>query len=73
MFEVGHESFSCTKTPSFYPLDGDVKETFLVDCPGFGDSDVFSEFPNMTLIRKVVSAAKQAIICFVIKASSIEA
>lgn len=38
VFEVGHESVSCTRVPSFYPLD-EQEQLFLVDCPGFGDSD----------------------------------
>lgn len=70
MFGIGHSATSCTATPSYYPLSEDM---YLVDCPGFGDSDTYKEFPNLTLVHQVIKYARSLIICFVVKTSTIEA
>ena len=45
MFAVTRRATSCTEVPGYYPLDG-KDDTFLVDCPGFGDSNQYLELPN---------------------------
>ena len=37
-----------TADPSFYPMRDEIQ---LVDCPGFGDSNKYKEFPNMTMVN----------------------
>lgn len=58
-----------TQVPGFYPLNDDV---FLVDAPGFGDSNTYLEFPNQTLIHEVIKNANKVVICVVLKGSNID-
>lgn len=44
----------------------------LVDAAGFGDSDTFSEYLNMTLVNHIVKNARSVVVCFVIKAQMIQ-
>ena len=69
VFSIGHSSTSHTSIPGFYEIEEDL---FLVDCPGFGDSDRYNELPNMTLVHKVIQSAKSVVFCFVVKGASIE-
>lgn len=71
LFGVGHEATSCTSIPSFHPLDA-KETTFLVDCPGFGDSDCFKELPNATLVHQVIKSASTVTICLVVKGASLQ-
>lgn len=45
MFKIGDKVVSCTQSPGFCPIVDD-RDTYLVDCPGFGDSNKFLELPN---------------------------
>lgn len=60
-----------TADPNFIQMAEDG--TMLIDCPGFGDSNKYKEFPNMTLVNRIVATAKSVTIALVIKGSSIEA
>ena len=71
VFDIGHEASSKTQTPGFHPLSDDG-QVMLVDAAGFGDSDPYSEFPNMTLVNHAVKNARSVIVCFVIQGSSIQ-
>lgn len=71
MFEIGVSSVSCTKLPSFVPLDAD-KQTYIVDCPGFLDSNEYDELPNMTLINYIVQKAASVLVLVNISGASIE-
>lgn len=73
MFKIGHETHSCTSTPGYYPLDQEKEHNlFLVDCPGFGDSNEFLELPNQTMIHQIVANAKAVLICVVVKGCNID-
>lgn len=71
MFEIGHTSTSCTDIPGYFPLD-DKQSVYLVDAAGFGDSNVYAEFPNQTLVHEVVKNARRVIFCLVIRASTVD-
>lgn len=71
VFTIGHEAISCTSTPSFYPCKED-KDTYFVDCPGFGDTDPYKEFPNMTLIHEIIKHANKVTICMVVKGACLD-
>lgn len=70
MFQIGHSTKSCTQIPGYYPLSDSL---YLVDAPGFGDSNIFLEFPNLTLIHEVIKHANKVTICVVLKGSTIDA
>jgi predicted GTPase len=53
VFTIGQEAIGCTGVPSFAPLD-ENESVFLVDCPGFGDSDESKEVPNMALVHQII-------------------
>ena len=71
MYKIGHGATSSTGVPTVSQLRG--SERYLIDCPGFGDSDIFKEFPNQTMIHHLLLNAKSVTICMVIKGSTIEA
>lgn len=50
VFQIGHGSESCTEAPNFVALD-QAGDLFLVDCPGFSDSNKYKELPNLTLVH----------------------
>ena len=70
MFKIGGDVTSCTALPGFYPLSDD---TYLVDCPGLGDSNEYLEFPNQTQVHQIISQASQVLIVVVVKGASLEA
>ena len=72
MFQIGHEARSCTQDPNYHPI-ADGSNCFVIDCPGFGDTSIYAEFPNLTLIRQVVRSARKLAVCFIIKGSSLSA
>lgn len=45
---------------------------FLADAPGFGDSNIYTEIPNMTLVYEVMKVASHVTIALVLKGSSFE-
>ena len=64
MFKISHESFSCTMTPGFFPIekptedeDGEVYGTYLVDGAGFNDTNLSREAPNQAAIQYVIENA----------------
>lgn len=71
VFQVGHNITSMTAAPGFYPLD-DAETTFLADCPGFGDSDIFKEIPNMTFIAELMKVASHVTIALCLRSSSLD-
>lgn len=70
MFRIGDDVISCTSLPGFHPLDD---ETYLVDCPGLGDSNEYREFPNQTQVHQIIMQASQVVIVVVAKGASLEA
>lgn len=79
MFVIGHEQISCTSTPGFFPamedrkatppklkLASDGKEVYFIDCPGFSDNNVDKEYPNRTVVHKIMMEAASVKICLVI-------
>ena len=71
VYKIGHGVTSCTGTPNYHPLTDDG-ELMLVDCAGFGDTNQYQEFPNMTMVNYILQNARSLVICFIIKGSSIE-
>ena len=46
---------SCTECPSRYPINTpDGRIVYLVDAPGFGDSDVDKEYPNISSLQHIM-------------------
>lgn len=72
MFDISDKSMSCTQVPGYYPLDS-KEQIFLVDCPGFGDSNQFAEFPNQTLVHELIMNSRSTHICVVVRGTTIEA
>ena len=70
MFKIGHDMTSCTFLPGFYPID---EETYLVDCPGLGDSNEYLEFPNQTQVHQIIKHASQVLVVVMIKGASLDA
>ena len=70
MFKIGDDMTSCTALPGFYPLN---EYTYLVDCPGLGDSNEYLELPNQTQVHQIISQASQVIVLVVVKGASLEA
>lgn len=70
VFQIGHQLQSCTKDPGFYPLDEEAT-VFMADAPGFGDSDIFSEIPNITLIYEILKVASHVTLVLNMRASSL--
>lgn len=69
VFSIGHEATGHTGVPGFFELEPDL---YLVDCPGFSDSNKYNELPNMTLVHKVIQKAKSVVFCFVVKGSTLQ-
>jgi len=61
VFEIGHESKSCTETPGFY-LEKDV---YFVDCPGLQDQDKLKEYPNQTSVHLIQKDAAVSLVLLV--------
>ena len=66
MFVIGHNAASCTETPGFYDVDSSNGKFYFVDCPGFSDNNRNLEFPNRTIVHKIMREAKSVKICLVI-------
>ena len=49
LFEIGHQTTSCTRMPGFY-LHEDI---YFLDCPGIEDQDKTREYPNQTAVHFV--------------------
>ena len=69
MFKIGDTSSSCTVMPGFYPFDS---STYLVDCPGLGDSNPHLEFPNQTLVHNVIKHANKVMFLIVLRGADLE-
>lgn len=55
LFKTSSASLSCTGIPGVESLGNDI---FLVDCPGFGDTDRYEEYPNITSIHLLMKSCK---------------
>lgn len=66
MFRIGHKASSCTACPGFYPLESKGKKVYFVDCPGFSDNNRNMEYPNRTVVHKIMQAAKTVRVALVI-------
>lgn len=59
-FEIGNEMQSCTECPSFYPVeDSQGRAVWLVDAPGFGDSNPDKEYANMSSLQHILRNARE--------------
>ena len=62
---------SKTGKPNFQAID-DEGSAYLVDCPGFFDTNKEVEYPNAYAIRQVILHAKSVKICIIIDCPTLE-
>lgn len=75
MFKIGSDVTSCTEIPGYSPFGptGIERETFLIDCPGFADSNQKKEYSNMTMIHDLLKKSNKITFNLVFKGADIEA
>jgi hypothetical protein len=73
MFKIGHGVVSQTETPGYCVLKGideNKEEVYLIDCPGFNDSNRSKEYSNRTTVHNIIMHAKTVKFCMLFTADN---